>query len=165
METEDIIGVVVNSMALTFVLDVDEMIIDKFGTHATKYIVQHTEPYPLFDSEKEDAEMPDKVYRRQQKAEQVTLRLLLDPRFYWFLVPKKLVLVILFTVIFLFRYYYAYCDRGEDGNWVSKDMYYPKGVFWDPISLALHALYPQISVDDEPYWTWSTARSLAHTET
>eukprot|EP00435_Cladocopium_sp_Y103_P018852 s875_g4.t1 len=42
-----------------------------------------------------------------------------------FLIPYKLVLVILFTVLFVEMYYFTHCVKSEDGGWVSREMRYP----------------------------------------
>ena len=48
LETSGIMDVIINSMSLTFILNIDEMIFDRLVTTATKHIVTSLEDYPLY---------------------------------------------------------------------------------------------------------------------
>merc|ERR1719343_1114368 len=56
METAGIVDLVVNCMALTFILQVDEMIFERLATVAAKYIMANLEDMPLFGPPPEETE-------------------------------------------------------------------------------------------------------------
>mmetsp|Transcript_1456 Transcript_1456/g.4952 ORF Transcript_1456/g.4952 Transcript_1456/m.4952 type:complete len:473 (-) Transcript_1456:189-1607(-) len=148
METAGIVDLVVNAMALTFVLSIDEMIIDRFGTVATKHMMEHLEAWPLFDTDEEDNESMEEAYERHQHEDSKSF--CSDIKLLLLLLPKRLLFVILLLVTFTLKYYVANCTYSEDGYWISKDMYLPKRVRWDALSLFMgHG----DDLEAEPFWT------------
>merc|ERR1740130_2562050 len=49
METSTIVDVIVNSVALKFILDLDGLILSHLATSATRYIIHNLESMELFD--------------------------------------------------------------------------------------------------------------------
>mmetsp|Transcript_55449 Transcript_55449/g.164854 ORF Transcript_55449/g.164854 Transcript_55449/m.164854 type:complete len:546 (+) Transcript_55449:100-1737(+) len=156
METNDIMDQIVNAMALTFILDIDELIVDRFATVATKHMMQNLEGFPLFDAEAEDSETPEEAYKRLSQRELAPWTFQ-DIGLYWVFIPQKLATTIVLMCIFLYKYYYTYCYREEDGTWVSKDLHTPDGVFWDPLSL----FFIGMNSESESVWSLRSALNFA----
>lgn len=150
METAGIVDLVVNAMALTFVLSIDEMIIERFGTVATKHMMERLEAWPLFDTDREETESMEEAYERHCEEETDSTAFLGDCKLLVLLLPKRLLFVVLLMVIFMIKYYISNCNLSEDGFWVSKDMYLPKRVRWDPFSLLTTG---SDDFEPEPFWT------------
>merc|ERR1712048_982620 len=141
---------VVNAMAMTFILGIDELILERFGTTATRHIMDNLESYPLFTTSQEDSETPEETYERTRRDEELDRWVIVDWKIYALLMPKRLFFVVLLTAVFLFKYYESNCYRNEHGIWVSKDMYLPASMKWDPVSLIFGA---GTTEESEPFWT------------
>jgi len=158
METAGIVDLVVNAMALTFVLSIDEMIMERFGTVATKHMMSRLEAFPLFDTKEEEHETAEQAYRRVTMDEELGKNgILSDCKLLILLVPKRLIFVALLMVIFIYKYYYTNCKRMEDGTWVSMDMYLPRKVKWDPLSLLFGH-----DTETTPFWTMPDLTPFTH---
>lgn len=145
METAGIVDLVVNCMALTFVLSVDEMVFEKLATVAAKHIMGALQDKPLFPEPDEESEADHHSLLRFQIDEfgHNYWRLL------WLVIPKRLLLILGVLGFFVCKYYYQYCERSEDGSWVSKAVYVPKEVPYNPLSF-IYGLWLEMS--DEPVW-------------
>eukprot|EP00415_Alexandrium_ostenfeldii_P001349 UN1349 len=148
METSGIMDLVINCMALKFVLSLDELVFSRMATHMTKYILEHMEDLPLFHMKSEDGETLDEAAERFRHEE-------LSHSHYWtriarMLVPKRLIYIFLIMAVFLIKYYRHNCDCLEDGSCVSKPIYEPVVVSYNP--LAFFADIFQV-VNKAPTWT------------
>mmetsp|Transcript_32993 Transcript_32993/g.94780 ORF Transcript_32993/g.94780 Transcript_32993/m.94780 type:complete len:463 (+) Transcript_32993:201-1589(+) len=145
METAGIVDLVINCMALTFVLSIDEMIFSRLLTVASRHIMANLEDLPMFD---------EPEFERQ--ADEVTLQRFMEKEYgssklnvLCFVVPKRFLLIVVLLVLFVTKYYYEYCDRAEDGSLVSKPMFFPTSVPYNPLSF----LYGYgMSLEDSPFW-------------
>lgn len=153
METAGIIDLVVNAMALTFVLSIDEMIIERFGTVATKHMMEKLEPWPLFDTDVEETESMEEAYERHR--EELRPGFFSDTKLLLLLAPKRLLVVVLLMIVFTVKYYKLNCTLSEDGVWVSQDMYLPKRVTMDPLSMVGIS---KMAFESEPFWTMPQPR-------
>mmetsp|Transcript_75715 Transcript_75715/g.208926 ORF Transcript_75715/g.208926 Transcript_75715/m.208926 type:complete len:156 (+) Transcript_75715:2-469(+) len=151
METAGIVDLVVNAMALGFVLGIDEMIIERFGSLATKHMMDNLEAFPMFDTSEEESETLDQAYQRELREERESSYAMLICS----LVPRRLIFVCVLMVYFVLKYYYVNCQRTEDGTWVSSSMYIPQKVVWDPFSLLRYGH----AADAKPFWTWQPSNS------
>lgn len=120
METAAMVDQIVNTTALSFVLTVDEMILERLATTATKTIVSNCKGYSLYDDRLQDA------------GDQETLERYYVQELSWFnaghtfpLLPKRLFWTVLLMAAFTVEYYWHNCIRTEDGSIVSKDVYLP----------------------------------------
>eukprot|EP00930_Biecheleria_cincta_P102868 TRINITY_DN94702_c0_g1_i1.p1 TRINITY_DN94702_c0_g1~~TRINITY_DN94702_c0_g1_i1.p1 ORF type:complete len:446 (-),score=50.35 TRINITY_DN94702_c0_g1_i1:37-1374(-) len=135
METASISDVIVNSMALAFVLNIDELVYTTFTAPEAKFLMENLVQYspPPAPS----APLPACV-------ENIWFYLKL-------IIPRRLFLTALLSGIFLWYYYSQYCEWGPDGILVSKDMYLPEGTSLNPITAFLpNFALPKHEV--EPYW-------------
>eukprot|EP00435_Cladocopium_sp_Y103_P030976 s2266_g7.t2 len=145
METAGIVDLIVNSMALTFVLEVDEMVFHRFTTALTKHIMNSIQDLPNFDTTREETETDQQALERF-KAEELgnarwaKLRLCL---------PWRFLIVLLLEALFVWHYYHVNCVKLEDGSWVSKELRLPKDLAYRPVEL----MFGLLSTDGDPVWS------------
>merc|ERR1719401_571275 len=131
-------------MALTFVLSIDEMIYGRLMTTAARHIMAHIEDMPLFEEPTEETEANEDILKRFHEHEFGQRWRLLH-----LVIPKRLLMVITLLMLFTCKYYVQYCDRTEDGSWVSKPIYYPAEVPYNPLSF----LYGYgLNYEEKPAW-------------
>merc|ERR1712050_85811 len=147
MESAGIMDVVVNAMALTFVLDVDEMIFSRLSTVVTKHIMSNLEEMPLFETNTEESETDEEVLRRFHSEETGSGRL----RKIALILPKRLLQIIVLQILFMAFYYARNCVHLEDGSWVSKTMYLPSDLTYRPFPLMFGFDPPEVG---DAYWTY-----------
>merc|ERR1712048_674928 len=145
MDTTGIADAIVNSMALAFILDIDELIFSVATTNQTKYMMDKLEPFHLH-----------KIAEEMEDTQEHILQADADERRCWwwcpYLIPSKLLFVALLTCAFLFEYYNTKCDVSQDGTWVSKSMRLPKSLRYTFGS----AFFPNFFPPEEEegfYWT------------
>merc|ERR1712032_1235984 len=106
MDTANIVSLIVNAMAMTFIISIDEMILAQLGTVATRYMMSELQDYTVqreIDPNEEEDDYP--------LAKTV--------------VPWKLLFILLVFGLFVFKYYFLNC-RLQDGMNVSNDVHLPK---------------------------------------
>merc|ERR1712039_1096437 len=142
MESSGIDDVIVNSVALGFLLTLDDLVTTSIQSASVKHFLENCDGFELYDvSEGVGMQEDDLVDRYAQEGSGIRLL----PR----LIPQKLVLVLFMTCLFVLKYYTAHCDV-EEGRWISKSMFLPVTVEWNLIK----AVFPFYEVnEDEPYWT------------
>eukprot|EP00411_Alexandrium_monilatum_P008182 CAMPEP_0175287278 /NCGR_PEP_ID=MMETSP0093-20121207/54200_1 /TAXON_ID=311494 /ORGANISM="Alexandrium monilatum, Strain CCMP3105" /LENGTH=235 /DNA_ID=CAMNT_0016582777 /DNA_START=227 /DNA_END=930 /DNA_ORIENTATION=- len=134
MDTAGIMDLVVNCMALKFVLDVDKIVFSRLATTATKHILENMRDFPLFDmwlEEQETLQQAVDRLKREEFGQGYYRKVLLV------ILPKKLIYICCLMAIFTWRYYVTSCDRLEDGSWVSKPIFLPKKMTYNPVSFIL----------------------------
>merc|ERR1712129_532017 len=155
METASIEDIIVDSVALTFVLNIDEMFFELMS-EAAKIMLECHEELKFFDEEKEE-DLPEEDIMKEHCQHQ-HLR-------YWrftdslALFPVKLVVVFLLTLWFVAHYYLQRCNYQGDGHWVSKTMYLPKSIDFSILSAYFSSFFPNPSLD-EPFWQIPTATHI-----
>eukprot|EP00913_Durusdinium_trenchii_P026590 g24946.t1 len=171
METAGIVDMIVNAMALTFVLEVDEMVFHRFTTSLTKHIMKHImnniQDLPNFDTNMEDSETDQQALERFKAEEFGTKgwgKLLMC-------IPWRLIFVLVLQALFVYSgrpvqqkgtgrpltspptdreeetLGRSGSDR-EDGSWVSKELRLPKVLAYRPIEL----MFGLLSTDGDPVW-------------
>jgi hypothetical protein len=123
METAAIQDVILNSVAMSFVLQVDEMLAARLCTHATKTVMSRLQPFLCFDYQEENMsdEAALNIYestQQQQTAFNAKLMVLV--------VPKRLIFIILITTVVYIGYFWRFCIRTADGSLISEPIYAPK---------------------------------------
>jgi len=146
METADIVDMVVNAMALTFVLDIDEMVFARLTTGVTQQIMAKLEDMPLYDLSCEEEESDYDVMERFNREEQGCARW----KKFSLILPKRLFTIICLQVFFMWLYYARNCKYDQNGGLVSKDVHYPHYLGLNPLGL-MFGIEP--SGEEEPYWT------------
>jgi hypothetical protein len=119
METSTIVDVIVNSVALKFILDLDGLILSHLATHATRYIVHNLESMELFDKHEHEHESEFETTERFYGEE----KHLSGWSLYNLLFPKRLGMICFLTCAFVIHYYLASCILLKDGSWVSRPMH------------------------------------------
>jgi len=145
MNTAAIDDLIINAVALTFILNIDEMIFEVFIDDDTKDVLKSCEGFPLY-----------------REAETVTDEQLLDDLHNmshsgWsfhdlsMLVPWRLVLAIAVSIVAIGEYYWSHCRRGEDG-FVSQTMYLPTSSEFTVLNTVLPNFF-KLQREPEPFWT------------
>jgi len=151
METQGIDNIVVNSTALGFVLCIDELFFELLTSDTCKKILQRIEAFPLFDLQyEEDMEDDAVLVRHMEKT--MACSCFASVKAWSNMLPINLVLASGLWIGVMAYYYGTRCQLTEDGIWVSRSMYLPKGVGLTLFQAMLPTLFrPQ--TEDEPYWT------------
>jgi len=151
METSAILGSIMNSLALAFILDMDEMVFETMTTHMTKHIMKNLEDYcPEGHEEEESANDETNTIKRFIEKEVKngfdSRRCLQD------LLPRRLLNILALNLLFTLKYYYMNCKRLGDGSWVSVQMYLPEGIDFKPLQFLFGGM-DMDSSQPEPYWS------------
>jgi len=145
METAGIVDLVVNCMALSFVLSIDEMIFSRLATMASKHMMCNLEDLALFDTHVEEHETEEEVVSRYDREEfgRKKWKILL------LVLPRRLMAISALMAFFICKYYYNNCQWQGDGSWISKPIFMPESVTYNPLSF-IHGLFLDASV--VPLW-------------
>jgi len=146
METADIVDMVVNAMALTFVLDIDEMVFARLTTSVTQHIMANLEDMPLYDLTPEDDETDNEVLERFNREEQGVR----GWRKLSLIFPKRLATILSLQVVFVCLYYVRNCRLDQYGSIISKNMHLPKGFSYSLLGL-MFGVEPE--EEPKPFWT------------
>jgi len=147
METASIEDIIVNSVALTFVLNIDEMFFELMSD-AAKVMLECHEELKFYDETQEE-NLPEELIMEEHCVRQ-NLR-------HWRiwdtleLFPVKLVAVFLLTLWFAANYYVERCNYAGNAHWLSKDMYLPKSIHFSILSAYFSSFFPNPHLD-EPFW-------------
>lgn len=156
METAGIDDLITNSVGLTFILGLDELIGSALMREETLMFVRACEDFDLFDattscvgdmSKLSEDEILQKYNQTQHGVRSITFRDLIN------LLPTKLIATILATMLFVYEYYWRHCTyNADDGDrLVSKTMYTPSTVEFTWLNAILPNIFP-VPKDDLPYW-------------
>merc|ERR1711972_183020 len=157
LDTAGIEDIIVNSVALTFILGIDEMMFQNLMATSTKDMLIKMEAYPLHRPGLDDDVSLDELTAKYEKQfDHWNCSDLLG------LLPVKLVTGFILTLVFGYEYYSRHCTLPPGnhiiGGWVSKDMYAPKA----PIVTPLNAFFPNffpIPTESKAFWTMRQANS------
>lgn len=144
METAGIINLIVNAMALAFILEVDEMVFNRLTSIATQHIMSNVEDMPLFSTEIEETETAAEALERLKNEEM--------GRAFYRKMPMamsvRLIVIVVLQFVFMGIYYLKYCDQTEDGSWVSKPILEPE-TFSPP---AWRLMFQWLQTKDTIFW-------------
>mmetsp|Transcript_34678 Transcript_34678/g.103029 ORF Transcript_34678/g.103029 Transcript_34678/m.103029 type:complete len:459 (-) Transcript_34678:30-1406(-) len=138
METADIIDCIVNCMALTFVLEIDETVFERLASVASKHMMYNLEDMQLYTTDDMENETDEEAFERFHRDEADPMEHKVHLLF--LIVPGRLIGIILFVCLFIFQYYNAECVRSAEGGYISKDLYLPTDVGYNPFVW----LYPSL---------------------
>mmetsp|Transcript_97118 Transcript_97118/g.313002 ORF Transcript_97118/g.313002 Transcript_97118/m.313002 type:complete len:450 (+) Transcript_97118:88-1437(+) len=144
METAGIEDVIVNVTALTFILNLDEMLFQNFSHKALHHILEHLEPW-LIESTDEDEQFSveknfDTVVEQRNGA-----------IFTFGLIPMRPVLTLLLSAFFIGEYYYCFCQMSDTGGLVSKAQALPKDQIYPLLAFAFPFYEPVY--EETNYWS------------
>jgi len=150
METSTISDLIVNSVALAFILQIDEMLCMELMSETTRSILSKCEEYHMEGYEKENnVETMSEEELYAQNEDQINRPWGLKT---WFeLFPLKLALVLLLTWFFVYRYYARHCVSDDAGGQVSVDMSLPLGTHFGFLNAFLPAFY-EVPREEQPFW-------------
>jgi len=149
METSGIDNIIVNSTALAFILNIDEMIFEGLLSRSSHYIVDRIDGFPLYDDEIDETLTDGEVMKLYQKRHQMSSSNLLSQ--IMLMVPFRLILACAVCALGIWGYYMNNCMQTGDGVWVSKAMHLPIGVEIEWWQALFPRLFPVPSKVD-PYW-------------
>jgi len=143
METAAIEGVIVNAVALAFLLSIDEMFFNNVGCSSSKHIMEVLENFSPKEETQEESDFEVKYTGRSWSTPT------------WF--PTRFMIVLIVTIGCLADYYARHCTLPEGGSWiggwVSRPMFTPKSTAFNWGD----ALFPwlfHLEVTDSPaYWS------------
>lgn len=148
METAGIVDVIMNSMALTFILSIDELVFEVLTTVPAKHIMNNLEDYDLYSVQTLEALSNEEICARYRHQE-------LGPgrwrSFLRIVAPKRLLLVMSIFAMFMAKYYLLNCTEMPDGSWVSKPMYLPSDL--GSMNPFKYMFQQQPTPGERPFWT------------
>jgi len=147
MNTSGITDSIVNSMALAFILSIDELIFETATAGRTKYMMDNTEPYHPHKLAAEKCAPEEHILCEDERHR----RSMFCPDLF----PQRLLFVVVLTWIFLSVYYYTRCEQAPDGTWVSRPLHLPKSMHFSALTAYLPIFF-DLPVEEEPVWTMPT---------
>jgi len=122
METAGIEELIVNAVAMAFILSIDELICDTLISPVMRQMLCRLEPFPLYDAVGEENETEKESFDRHQVDKAFRI---FGPYLLWNVMPFRLIAMVVFTYFFLTKYYLENCIHTEDGSWISKPVINP----------------------------------------
>jgi len=157
METANIVDLVVNTMSLSWLLEIDEMIFERLTTVASKTIMGALEDYPLFDTDDVEHEDDDKAYERFIHEEHG--KTWHDEQLIALMMPKRFFFVIGLTAFFVAGYYFHNCEMWSNGSFVSVPMALPL----EGLNLGLMRTIFGEPTDGQRYWEMPSPVGVSET--
>lgn len=150
LETASIEDTIVNTTALCFILDIDELLFDVFSTELTKHMLEILEGFHLpganvATSVSKSLSREEDDYMRQSDMNRWCSKAL---------VPWNVIQALCIFAYFYWLYYASHCVKSSDGTYVSISMYTPLSTEYSNLAAFIPQLFP-IPSEPEPYWTWS----------
>lgn len=152
METGNIDDFIVNAVALTFLLNLDNMVFEAFSSQAAQKLCDMCDDFILWNVE--DIESNDErwildTFHEKNRFDFSCGRL---RNLLYTTLPLKMGMVMSLTFGFISYYYYTHCEF-RDGRWVSIDMYLPKSAAYNFWNSWAEFIFP-IPSESKPYWTY-----------
>eukprot|EP00931_Biecheleriopsis_adriatica_P074895 TRINITY_DN48871_c0_g1_i1.p1 TRINITY_DN48871_c0_g1~~TRINITY_DN48871_c0_g1_i1.p1 ORF type:complete len:494 (-),score=93.16 TRINITY_DN48871_c0_g1_i1:75-1406(-) len=146
MDTAGIDDIIVNSVALGFLLSLDELITESLTSRETRLVLERCEGYqPDCRPDGEDEFWSDEAlleeFHNKQQLTSLDAWMTLIRQFWWrrmFYVAMTL----LMTSLLIGNYYWSHCEF-EHGRWVSKDLYTPKGMSYHAWNAFFSVFFPE----------------------
>mmetsp|Transcript_1470 Transcript_1470/g.2731 ORF Transcript_1470/g.2731 Transcript_1470/m.2731 type:complete len:440 (-) Transcript_1470:112-1431(-) len=151
METAGMDDIIVNSVAMGFLLSLDELIVDAFLAKSTDNLTEQCEPFDYVeraDAERLDNDETMHLFGDKQKTDSAQgFCQLLAEIFFKRLV--KFFVTVLLLAFFLGKYYLDHCEY-KGGQWVSKPASAPLSLKFDIANM--FTIFP-VPKEESPYWT------------
>mmetsp|Transcript_17693 Transcript_17693/g.41021 ORF Transcript_17693/g.41021 Transcript_17693/m.41021 type:complete len:497 (+) Transcript_17693:56-1546(+) len=145
METSSIENLIVNSVALTYVLNIDEMVCSSLMSDACHTILERCEQFELFDVDAKMKELESDDLTLESYGGRHRFSIL------WKVIPFKFIVVLLLTWLFIWDYFSMHCERDVDGRFVSKSMYRPRSLAYGLMNLVFPN-FATVPSEDTPFW-------------
>jgi hypothetical protein len=156
METSKIEDMIINSVALAFILGIDEVIFASLMPSMSIYMMDRLEDFSSEDAEENTYWAKDAVQRHEEDLQWTVTTIGLYLR----IIPLRLVLIALICVVFMTKYYMESCRRRPDGSLTAKDVSFPVNddlPFWSFLLGPIPGM-TSVEVKDTPVWQMSYAR-------
>lgn len=162
METQGIEDLVVNSVALAFILQIDELLCSELMNVKVHQLLEKLEVNVTGELSAIDEveRMTDQELFEKNQQE------IFDPwnlKDLWALVPVKFVLTIFITWFFMMRYYWSFCVQSEAGGVVSKSLGLPLGSKLSLASAYLASIFPH-PTEEKFFWSMPDVPASYHSE-
>jgi len=147
MDTAGSTDLIINAVALGFILSIDELICEVLLSRETKILLAKCEGYgigPAFEHA-EDDEIYE-MYLQNKGCRAWTLRDLLA------LFPFRIALTMVVTTLFVAEYYCRFCTWTEEDGFVSRPVYEPKDSSYTLMNTILPNFFPVEASSKEPFW-------------
>jgi len=155
METAGIDDIIVNSVALGFLLSLDELITDNLMSDGANVLIDMCEGYELYEDDPASGPTLDETATIWHYAVNGVCGYIgLAIRLVFSLLREqlvKLIVAVIITFLFVSEYYMSHCEW-KDGRFVSRSMYMPTSMHFNFLNAFLPSLFP-FGKEDTPYWT------------
>jgi len=145
METGGIDDIIVNSVALSFLLTLDETITDAMLSAEVNHLLDECKDFPLYQEGDLHTRSDQETLNKSEMMAPGGLRLI------WEMIPKVIVVCLLLLFWLVMRYYTLHCNY-VNGKWVSKDMYLPSSLSFS-LANALFGRFFPVDSSGTPYWS------------
>jgi len=145
METGGIDDIIVNSVALSFLLTLDETITDAMLSAEVNHLLDECKDFPLYQEGDLHTRSDQETLNKSEMMAPGGLRLI------WEMIPKVIVVCLLLLFWLVMRYYTLHCNY-VNGKWVSKDMYLPSSLSFS-LANALFGRFFPVDSSGMPYWS------------
>lgn len=153
METASIEDLIINSMAMAFILNIDEMICGIMMSEAERVMLKMCADYPLYDVHEEARLSNGQILERYHVRQGWSY---LRPRDLYHFLPMKLIINLALLWILMWDYYQRHCDQDSTGRYVSKAVYTPTNSDFSFFRTILPNFFDG-QYDKDPFWTWKEA--------
>jgi hypothetical protein len=152
METAAIDDLIVNSIALTFVLAISEMVVQTLTSETTHTLLERCKDYPLYNDNEMQHMSDDDILKEYGALKHVRRAGVFDIIRSFF--PLKLIATACLTMVCVFGYYRSHCNLldGWPYSWLPKPLHLAEST---RISV-LNAFFPgvfRIPLQKSPEWT------------
>mmetsp|Transcript_7616 Transcript_7616/g.13475 ORF Transcript_7616/g.13475 Transcript_7616/m.13475 type:complete len:449 (-) Transcript_7616:31-1377(-) len=134
LETSSIVDLIMNSMALGFILSVDEFLFQVLSSTAMKHIMTNLEDYEIKGGSLDALDLSAENAMKKYYQEEFGVRTWIQEPFLtmYHILPLRLMTSVMGTVLGLWMYYHFQCIQLEDGSMTSEDVYLPgyKHIRW-----------------------------------
>lgn len=144
LDTSGIVDVIANSVALGFILSVDELVFENLTSQDTKDIMGMVQGFNTQRAVETEGDQPEDVMLDNYFRENMNCFRLED------MLPIKLLFVIALTSLFVAEYYFNHCKQDSDGVFVPRDLYAPSSVSYS----LLRFLLPSLASEEEGTFVW-----------
>mmetsp|Transcript_48859 Transcript_48859/g.114841 ORF Transcript_48859/g.114841 Transcript_48859/m.114841 type:complete len:489 (-) Transcript_48859:46-1512(-) len=159
METSDIDTIIVNSVALVFLLSLDEVMANGLMHDQVKKLLHICEPFVVDGSSDgldgcEDMDDAATLHMYEEQCAQTSSlrRLLADLFLYQY---RSFYIVLLLTPLLVGSYFFQFCEF-RDGQYVSHKMFFPKSTAFTALNTFLPGIFP-VEYEEDAFWEMPTS--------
>eukprot|EP00419_Tripos_fusus_P068253 CAMPEP_0172896330 /NCGR_PEP_ID=MMETSP1075-20121228/155248_1 /TAXON_ID=2916 /ORGANISM="Ceratium fusus, Strain PA161109" /LENGTH=268 /DNA_ID=CAMNT_0013751715 /DNA_START=63 /DNA_END=867 /DNA_ORIENTATION=+ len=160
MNTAGSVDLILNAVALTFILSIDEMICEVLLSRPTRILLAKCDSFPLHPvsgQEQTDEELLDLLDRKGKGCKAWSVKDI------FLMIPSQLAITAVITVLFIADYYHEHCLWTEKDGWVSKPVYIPQGSAFNFWNAVLPDVFPPPQ-QPAPFWQMPPERNSSSPE-